>query len=456
MDERRRLLVLIAATAGAIGVPLNTSMVSVALSPIMDAFHVPVARATWLVLLYLVVITSLQPTAGKLGDRFGHRRVFLAGLVTFGAASVGAALAPSFWMLVAFRALQGLTSSTLGPNAAALIRLAYPVERQGHAMGLYVGFFSMGLAVGPVLGGLMIGLIGWEGIFWVNVPLVVLAAWLGFAVLPRTRDLARVPFDWWGTALFGTLVTGVVLAANMWKLGGLPLPLWAIVLGLVALGAAFYGVEERAADPLIRFRLFRLPGFGASNVAVWLLHTMVYVVLLAVPLYLQQGRGLSATAAGLQMALFSGMQVLAPISGRLSDRLGRRLPVVAGGALFMLGWLQLGWLSPGSSIGWVTMALMLGGFGFAFSSAPIQAACLAALPRADVGVGSGVWYSSRYLGNVSGALLSSLLLPKDLSGGASLLNWTMAGVAVALAACAWFLPSRMVGLEPIGSDAADL
>jgi MFS family permease len=416
-------------------------MVSVALSPIMNAFGVPVARVTWLVLLYLVVITSLQPTAGKLGDRFGHRRVFLAGLVAFGIASVGAALAPTFWLLTLCRVLQGLTSSTLGPNAAALIRLAYPVERQGHAMGLYVGAFSMGLAIGPVLGGLLVGSVGWQGIFWVNVPGVILSAWVGFKVLPRTDQLLQVPFDWWGTVLFGALVSGVVLTANMWKLGGLPLPLWVIAPGLAALAAVFYVVEQRANDPLIKFGLFRLPGFGASNLAVFLLHTMVYVVLVGIPLYLQQGRGLSAEGAGLQMALFSGMQLVAPLSGRWSDHLGRRIPVALGGLLWTAAWLGLLWISPGSSLLWVTGFLVVGGFGFGLTSAPVQAACLASLPRADVGVGSGVWYSARYLGNVAGALLTSLLLPKDLAAGAPVLYWTMVGVALALAAGARLLPA---------------
>lgn len=442
MEERRRILVLIAATAGAIMVPLNTSMVSVALAPIMTTFGLTVARASWLVLLYLVVITSLQPTAGKLGDRFGHRRVFLVGLILFGLASVGAALAPAFWVLVLFRVLQGFTASTLGPNAAALIRLAYPIERQGQAMGLYVGIFSMGLTVGPLLGGLLISWIGWQGIFWVNVPTVILAAWIGFSVLPRSHDLERVPFDWGGTALFGCLVAGVVLIANTSKTGGLPLPAWLVALLLLIMAVALFRVEGRVSDPLIKFSLFRSRGFSASNLTIFLTNTMVYVVLVAMPLYLQEGRGLSAAASGVQMALFSAMQLIAPVAGRLSDRWGRQVPVFVGAGLFLAGWAGLLLVAPGSSLVWVTGALVLAGTGYGLTQAPIQAACLASLPRADVGVGSGVWYSSRYLGNVAGALLTSLLLPHDLAGGAAVLWWTQVGVALALAASARLLPAR--------------
>lgn len=423
-------------------VPLNTSMVSVALAPIMEAFGLTVARATWLVLLYLVVITSLQPTAGKLGDRFGHRRVFLAGLLLFGLASVGAALAPAFWVLVLCRVLQGFTASTLGPNAAALIRLSYPVERQGQAMGLYVGIFSMGLTVGPVLGGLLVNWVGWQGIFWVNVPTVILSAWIGFKVLPTDHVAERVPFDWGGTALFGALVSGIVLVANTSKTGGLPLPMWVIILLMLVMALALYRVEEKVSDPLIKFSLFRSRGFSASNLSIFLTNTMVYVVLVAMPLYLQGGRGLSAAASGVQMALFSAMQLVAPLAGRLSDRWGRQVPVLVGGGLFLAGWAGLLLVAPGSSLVWVTVPMLLAGTGYGLTQAPIQAACLASLPRADVGVGSGVWYSSRYLGNVAGALCSSLLLPRNLAQGAGTLWWTQVAVALALMASARLLPAR--------------
>jgi EmrB/QacA subfamily drug resistance transporter len=442
LEERRRTLILIAATAGAIMVPLNTSMVSVALAPIMTAFGLTVAQATWLVLLYLVVITSLQPTAGKLGDRFGHRRVFLAGLLFFGLASVGAALAPAFWVLVLCRVLQGFTASTLGPNAAALIRLAYPIERQGQAMGLYVGIFSMGLTVGPVLGGLLVNWVGWQGIFWVNVPTVMLSALIGFMVLPTANAAQKVPFDWGGTALFGGLVAGIVLVANTSKTGGLPVPMWVMIPVLAALALGLYRQEGRAEDPLIKFSLFRSRGFSASNLSIFLTNTMVYVVLVALPLYLQSGRGLSAAASGVQMALFSAMQLVAPVAGRLSDRWGRQVPVLIGGGLFLAGWAGLLLVTQGSSLVWVTVPLLLAGTGYGLTQAPIQAACLSALPRADVGVGSGVWYSSRYLGNVAGALFSSLLLPHELAQGAPVLWWTQVAVAVALMASARLLPAH--------------
>lgn len=440
MDDRRRLQILIVATAGAVLIPLNTSMLSVGLAPLVEAFSVTNATGTWLVLLYLAAMTSLQPTAGKLGDRFGHRRMFMAGLVIFGVASAAAALASSFTQLVFFRVLQGVSGAALAPNASALIRFTYPPERQGYAMGLYVSVFSVGLTAGPVISGLLIHLWGWPAIFWVNLPCVALATWFGLKVLPGATRGRSVLFDWWGTALFSSLIILVVLATNLWREGRLPWP-GLFVAAVALLGFLFWRVEERAADPLLRFSLFRLRGFGASNAAIFLLHSIMYAILVAVPLFLQQGRGVSPSLAGMVMGIYSVVQVLiSPVAGRLSDRFGRRLPVVAGGLLYMVAASILWGVTPQTPLLYLVGALVAGGVGTGLASAPIQAAALAELPTDLVGVGAGVWYSSRYMGNIGGALLTSLLLPQRLEAGAGELYLVLAAIAAVLAFTAVGLP----------------
>jgi EmrB/QacA subfamily drug resistance transporter len=440
LEERRRLLVLIAATTGAILIPLNTGMLSVALTPITGAFHVPVATGTWLILLYLLLMTSLQPSAGKLGDRYGHRRIFLVGLLTFALASAGAALAPTFGWLILLRGLQGVAGATLAPNATALIRLAYPVERQGQAMGLYVGAFSLGLTLGPVFGGLLISTLGWQATFWINLPIALFAAWLGQRTLPTGTGSDTVAFDWWGSSIFAVLIGGAVVAVNLWKEGRLPVPFWTVLPVLAVLGLALYWVEERAQDPLLRIGLFLLPGFGASNAAIYCVHTAMYAVMIAVPIYLEQARGLSATTAGLYMAVFAVLQVaVAPVAGRLSDRLDRRQLVGVAGVFFLLGAAVLWRLNIATALLWVPLGLALVGTGVGLTTAPVQAALLSACPPALVGVGSGVWYSSRYLGNISGALLTSLLLPANPGQSAHGLYTVLGVAAVLLTASSRFL-----------------
>lgn len=438
-------MVLAAATAGATLIPLNTSMLSVAMAPITSAFGVSLTTGAWLVLLYLTIMTSLQPVAGKMGDRYGHARIFLMGLLLFGGASAGAAVAPSFGWLVALRVLQGIAGSALAPNATALIRLVYPRERQGHALGLYVSVFSLGLTLGPVLSGLLISTLGWQAVFWINLPVVLFAVWTGYLALPRTTGGETQPFDWRGTTLFTLVVGGLVIALNLWKEGALPIPL-PLALGVCALGGALLlYVEERVPDPLLRLSLFRLPGFGVGSASIFLIHTVFQAILLAVPYSLQQGRGFSAASAGMVLALFAGLQALvSPLAGRLSDQVGRRAVATAASLLFVSGALLLWRLPPAAPMGWYLAAMVLTGAGVGLASAPVQAASLAACPTHLVGVASGVWYSARYLGNITGTLLTSLLLPADGSSGA-LLYAALTGAAILLTGAVRFLPG---GAQP--------
>jgi EmrB/QacA subfamily drug resistance transporter len=443
LDEQRRFRLLLAATAGAILVPLNTSMLAVALSPIIRTFDVPIHTGTWLVLVYLSIMTGLQPTAGKLGDRYGHRRIFLGGLLLFGIASAGAALAPNFPLLVFFRGMQGLTATALTPNASAMIRLTYPIEHQGKAMGLYVSAMGAGLAAGPVISGLLIEALGWQAVFWVNLPVVVLSYWVGYRVLPTNTGRQGISIDWLGTALFMVLITGAVGAISLWQGAQLPVPLWTVLPLLAVVAALLVYVEGRVKEPLLSLPLFRQPGFPAANAAIFLQHLSGYIILIAIPLYLQFGRGVTGATAGLLMGSFSLMQVLAaPYAGRLSDHLGRRLLVVLGGLACLAPSLLLLTLTPTSSIALVLIILASLGIGKGLSSAPIQAAALAACPPDQVGIGSGIWYCSRYLGNVTGALLAGLLLPIDAAQPATVLYLLLAGSAALLSLTARFMPSE--------------
>jgi len=266
-------------------------MVAVALPALMTAFGVGVAGVSWIVTLYLVTMASLQPVAGRLGDSYGHRRLFVAGCVGLGGASIACALAPTFPLLIAFRALQGVCASVVNPNGSAIIRHAFVADARGRAFGWLAACMTVGAAIGPAVGGLLVNRFGWASIFWVNLPILALVIPLAALRLPETVRQPRRGFDAGGAVLLSlTLATGVVALSRVSR-GGLQT--LAVAVAAVALAGVLYAWERRHAHPIVDFRLFRHPAFAGASVAVLLTNLVMYTTLLLIPLFMVglQGRG---------------------------------------------------------------------------------------------------------------------------------------------------------------------
>ena len=209
--DRAERAVLATVALGAILAPLNSTMIAVALPRIIRDFHSSVGSAGWLVTSYLLALAVVQPVAGKLGDRHGRRPFVLGGLVVFGIASLGAAVASSLALLIAFRLAQAVAGAVVFPNGAGLVRELIPADRRARAFGMVGAAIALAAALGPPLGGLLISIGGWQSIFYVNVPLVTVALVLAWRSIPRrtTVEVSRGPFDWLGSALFALVLGGV-------------------------------------------------------------------------------------------------------------------------------------------------------------------------------------------------------------------------------------------------------
>src|SRR5579885_3318760 len=233
--------------------PLNSTMIAVALPSIMAEFGASVAAAGWLVTGYLVGMAALQPVAGKLGDRFGRRRLILAGLGYFAVASLGATLATSLPMLIAFRVQQAIAGAIALPNGTALVREVLPAERRASGFGMVGGAVALAAAAGPPLGGLLVGAFGWRSIFFANVPMIAAALALGWWALPTTGRTRRLgPFDLAGAVELSALLLGL---AVMLTFGVRAFGTTAVLVGaplLVLLAVAFVRRELGHADPLLR------------------------------------------------------------------------------------------------------------------------------------------------------------------------------------------------------------
>ena len=393
--------------------PLNSTMIVVALPAIIAGFHATLFEAGWLVIAYLLTMGALQPVGGKLGDRYGRRKLVLGGLLVFGAASLAASFAPTLGWLLVFRTLQAVAAAVTFPNANAALRAALPESSRASGFGLVSAGVNLAAAIGPPLGGILVLVGGWRSVFYANLPLVAAALVLGWRSIPRDVPKRKeAPFDLVGalllSALLGTLAGALVLAGGR---AGRPLQAL-LVIGLSALGIFFVRRELRHPDPVLQPRLFLVRPFASATVAVALSNFAMYSTLIAIPLLLA-ARGWRSSEIGFVLTSLSvGTAVVAPFGGRLGDRFGRRRPALAG---MLVAASALGVLGAGGGVGNIPLLLVclgVAGIGFGIGSPAVQTSAVESVAVGDAGVASGVYSSSRYLGSIVGSsLLASLLAP---------------------------------------------
>ena len=442
--EAQRAVLTLVALASAL-IPLNSTMIAVALPRVVDELGGGLRAASWLVSGYLIVMASLQPLAGKVGDRVGRRPLLLGGLATFGLASAAAAAAPSLGLLIACRSLQALGAAILFPNAIALLREQLPTERRGRSFGLMGAVAGLAAAVGLPLGGLLVALTGWEGIFLVNLPLVALALALAWSLAAPAPDRPSARFDLLGAGMLCAALMG--LAAVIESLRALGFAGTVACAGaLAALLTLFVRRELRHPDPVLQPRFFRRAAFSVATAATAAGNLAMYAVLLAVPVVFSHAAGWSNERIGLMLVPFAlAMVVLSPVGGRLADRVGRPPIAVAGSALFAAGLVPLA--AGGADLPDVAFALTLAlaGAGFGLATPALQTAAIEALEARHAGVASGVFSTSRYLGSIIAA--GALALAAE--GKAATLFWVAAAAAGASAALAGGLGGvRLRGRAP--------
>ena len=442
-----RLLLAIVA-GGTFLAPINSTMIAVALPALMTAFGVGVAGISWIVTLYLVTMASLQPVAGRLGDLYGHRRLFVAGCVGFGGASVACALAPTLPVLIAFRALQGACASVVNPNGSAIIRHAFVADARGRAFGWLAACMSFGAAIGPAVGGLLVDQFGWASIFWVNLPILAFVIPLAARRLPETVRRGGRGFDAGGAVLLSLTLASAVAALSGLSRG--TLGVLAMASASVVLSGVLYAWERRHANPIVDFRLFRHPAFAGAWVAVLLTNLVMYTTLLLVPLFLVGLQGRGPREVGGVLVTYSGvMSALSPVGGFVSDRLGRAVPVVGGTLLLLAGTGLLLQAHAATSLFGLIALLAVGAAGVGLQMGAEQSAALESAPAEMSGAAGGIWATGRYLGAILGAVLLGVVVEGtlDLAGFRQVL-WVsaMAGLVLLPVGTPLHLSGRAFGL----------
>ncbi len=389
---RRQQLTLLACILGSSAAFLDGTLVNVALPAIRASLHGGLSTQQWIVDAYLLTLGSLLLVGGSLGDLYGRRRVFAAGVAGFGAGSLLCAVAPSAELLIAARAIQGAAGALLVPSTLALIIDTFSEQQRAAAIGSWTAWTGIATVLGPFVGGVLVQVASWRWIFVVNLPLVIATLWL-VEQAPKGTRVPGAHVDWVGGLLGALGLAGPIFAlieqpTYGWSDGRVWLPL-VIGCGLLA---SFFAWERRCVAPMLPLSLFKVRNFRVGNVATLTFYGALNVMTFFLVVYLQQVAGYTPLAAGLSLLPMSILTfLLAKRFGALADRFGPRLfmgfgPLVAGGGLFLLLLVN----SHAHYLTQVFPGITLFALGLAMTVAPLTAAVLGAVESGHSGVASGV------------------------------------------------------------------
>jgi EmrB/QacA subfamily drug resistance transporter len=449
-------------------VVLDMLVVATALNTIRRDLGASIADLEWTVNAYTLTFAVLLMTASAIGDRFGRRRVFAAGLALFTVASAGCALAPGVGWLIAARAVQGTGAAMVMPLALAVLNAAVPPQRRGWAMGIFGAVTSLAVVVGPVLGGAITQGIAWQWIFWLNVPIGLVA----IVGVRRRLDESygpRAALDLPGLGLGTGAALGLVWGLVRGSSAGWGSPEVAGALaGGAALIVAFIRWERHARAPMLPMRLFAARGFSAGNAVTFLLNASTTGAVFFMAQFLQIGLGLDPLDAGLRLLPWGVAPFLiAPRAGRLADRIGDRPLIVSGLALqgAALAWVAI-IAAPHVSYAALVAPLFISGAGLGLAIPAVTKAVVGSVPLGDIGKASGAFSTMRQLGGAFGvailaavfAAAGSYASPGAFSDGFAPALGAAAGLALAGGLAALALPGRRsrVATAPVGDvvDAA--
>ena len=408
-------LTLAAMSLGYAVVQLDITVVNTSLSSIGRSLHGGVSELQWVVTAYTIAFAALILTAGTLGDRFGAKRIFMAGFAIFTAASFACALAPSSTILIVARAVQGVGAAILVPNSLALLNHAHPDEKErGHAVGVWAAGASLALTLGPLAGGSLIALVGWRSIFLINLPIGLAGLWLTWRWAAETAPSPHRQLDLLGQAtaigMLGCLATAIIEGgvsgwSNPWVLGSFAVA--------VALGAIFLFQERRARHPVLPLVLFEQRLFSLMSLVGVLVNVPFYGLIFVLSLYFQQVNGFSPLATGLAfLPMMAAVFVGNLLAARAAQRLGALTAIATGASVVAMGCVALIGIDSGTSYWAMSAQLVALGAGLGLLVPPLTSTLLGSVEKTRSGLAAGVLNSARQTGSVLGvALFGSLVGP---------------------------------------------
>jgi len=408
-----RLVAILA--AGVFLGPFNSTMLVLGLRPIADHFGTSFAGVSWLIIIYLIILAATQPLAGKMGDIYGRKLLFILGLCLPMLAAVLAPLAPSLPALVLVRALQALGVALIMPNAMAIVKGAIPSEsNRNKALSVVGTVWAAGATLGPPAGGIIVDHFGWQFMFLINLPICLPLVFLALRHIPGGSPERKERLDVPGALLFSGSLAAFAVAVSLW--GTVPDFISAGLLGLsLAAFLLFMHWEGRTDQPILHPSMFRNKTLSIAIFMAFLMNFFLYDLALVVPVFLDRILGLRPTVIGILLTVVYGVfSLVQPAGGYLTTKYGKGLPMVAGSLTLALGFAGLALVGPGVSLFHLALTLSVCGLGLGLGNVAIQNAALESAPARMAGLVSGLYSLARHLGSI---LASSLLalVTKNLS-----------------------------------------
>jgi EmrB/QacA subfamily drug resistance transporter len=397
---------------GVIMVGIDGSVVAVANPYIGKGFHASLADLQWVTNSYLLVIAVALILGGKLGDRYGRRRMFLIGVVGFALSSLAIGFAPSISMVIGLRAVQGAFGALILPNTLALLKAAFPGDALNRAVGIWVSASAAATASGPIVGGILVEHLSWRSVFFINVPLGALTLVVGIATLTESRESVLERFDIPGVLSLATGLSAVVyglVKAQSWGWGSDGT--WLLVGAGLAMLVVFVVVELRVAHPLVPMEIFRIRAVSASTVIVLLNFFALFGVLFFVSLYLQSVHGFSPVSAGMRLLpLTIAFAISGPVGSRLVERFGAWIPITFGLLATALAFFALASLQVNSSYLHLWPPFLLIGLGIGFVVTAATDSIVGEVSDDEAGVAGGIQTTAIQLGGVLGTAICGSIL----------------------------------------------
>ncbi len=414
-DSKKKVTVLLTMCFALFMAMLDNTVVNVALPTISRELGTGVSGLQWIVDGYILAFATLLLTGGIAGDRYGRRRTFLLGLAIFTLSSLLCALSGSTGQLIAARALQGIGAALLLPGTLSILTVTFPPHERAKAIGIWAGVSGLALAAGPTAGGLLVEHVGWEAIFFLNIPIGIIALIVGTRVVEESRApmMRELDLRGLGLATVGLFsITYGLIEANHFGWFDARI-LGSLSFGIVVIGA-FLSWEYVTPKAMMPLEFFRIPAFSAGNAVAVSISMGMFGTFFFFSLYMQFVRGYSALATGVRILPLTGMIFFfAPVAGRFAQKYGSRWPMTFGPMLAGVGLLLLSRVGLETSYVVMVPTLMMLGIGMAFTMTPMTAAVMNAVGHERAGLGSAMTNMSREVGGMLGiALLGTLLTTK--------------------------------------------